>query len=132
MLIKQNASVKPHKPSQILRVWPTLNPFMIKRLDTHPAITMPGIISNHGTTLNIQLWACGKLSEKNVGNQDSKIKKQLFWQKWQKIQALKWIFVNFLNKTKFISIWKFKKNSAVTFCSIQINGQACLPDAKKM
>ena len=86
--IRQKASVQPHRLSHIFLCWPTLNPLRLNWLDNQPAAATPGTIKSHGTTLKIQLWAWGKLSWKYVGNHDSSMKKQLFWQKWQMAHAL--------------------------------------------
>ena len=67
-------------PSEIFLMDPTLKPRVVNRFVRSQATAVPGTIKTHGTTLNIQLLASGKLSAKYVGNQDRKMKKQFEWQ----------------------------------------------------
>ena len=89
MQTRQNASVSKQMLSIIFLLEVTLWPFRLNFFVIKAATPMPGTIKIQGTTLNIPLLASGKLSWKYVGSQDKRIKKQLFWQKWQNTQALK-------------------------------------------
>ena len=89
MQTRQNASVSKQMLSIIFLLEVTLWPFRLNFFVIKAATPMPGTIKIQGTTLNIPLLASGKLSWKYVGSQDKRMKKQLFWQKWQNTQALK-------------------------------------------
>ena len=83
--------------SASFRAFPMGTPLAIILFTTIPAKSIPGTINNHGTTLKTQASACGKLSWKYVGSHDSKMKKQLFWQKWQMTQALNIKYPNYFD-----------------------------------